>query len=324
MNCTGSSSGGFRERLGADEAVAPELSAHGIPLSRRLTFSDVLVHSPIRALPAVSRSPDAECRVCAGSSRFVFEQEVLAYKIGYFDCPHCGYLQTETPYWLNEAYVSAINDADTGILKRNQQNVGKVIVTLLSLGVLKGTVVDYASGYGILVRLLRDAGVNALWTDKYCENLLARGFEAKSNRCDLLTAFEVFEHLVEPVSELRAMLAEAPAVLLSTELIRSEQAPPTDWWYFGKDHGQHVGFFRVRTLQTMARMLGCHYDTDGRSIHLFSSHAIPRTWRPLAARSNWWRAIARGALRSRTISDSEQIVRARAATALQSPASISR
>jgi hypothetical protein len=272
----------------------------------------------------VSITADAACRVCAKSSKFVFDQSMLGYTVRYFECPHCGYLQTETPYWLDEAYVSAINDADTGIMERNQQNVGKVILTLLSLGALKGTVVDYASGYGILVRLLRDAGVDARWSDKYCENLLARGFEAQDNRCDLLTAFEVFEHLVDPVTELRGMLAEAPTVLLSTELIRTPETPPRDWWYFGRDHGQHVGFFRTTTLETMARILGCHYHTDGRSIHLFSLRPIPRGWSQLIGRSRWWPAVARVALRSLTISDSQRIVRAREAKSLAAPASISR
>ena len=110
-----------------------------------------------------------------------------------------------------------------------------------------GDVVDHAGGYGILVRLLRDAGVDARWRDKYCENLLARGFEATDEPCDLLTAFEVLEHLVDPVRDLSRMLHEAPAVLASTELIMTAQTPPPGWWYYGPEHGQHVGFFRRST-----------------------------------------------------------------------------
>jgi Nif-specific regulatory protein len=52
----------------------------------------------------------------------------------------------------------------------------------VSLGSLFGTVVDCAGGYGILVRLLRDYGVNALWSDPYCENVLAKGFESRELR----------------------------------------------------------------------------------------------------------------------------------------------
>ena len=55
---------------------------------------------------------------------------------------------------------------------------------------------------GILVRLLRDYGVEALWCDQYCENLLARGFEYNGECADLVTAFEVLEHFVNPLEEL--------------------------------------------------------------------------------------------------------------------------
>jgi hypothetical protein len=255
-------------------------------------------------------SPAAQepCRVCAKPSSFVFNQVVLGHDVKYFDCQHCGYLQTEAPHWLEQAYTDAINDGDTGIMIRNQQNVGKVIMTMLALGQMRGMVIDYAGGYGILVRLLRDAGIDARWKDKYCANLLARGFEAEGNHCDLLTAFEVFEHLVDPVAELRHMLANAPAVLLSTDLITTARTPPLDWWYFGTDHGQHIGFFRISTLETMARMLGCHYRSDGHSTHLFSTAPIPSSWRPLLGRSRWWRAVARLMLRSKTISDSEHLL----------------
>ena len=118
------------------------------------------------------------CRVCASSARYVYSLPVLGDEVDYFDCAACGYFQTQEPYWLAKAYGSAINSVDTGILYRNQLNIWRVATTLLILGKLKGKVVDHAGGYGILVRLLRDAGIDAYWRDKYCENLLARGFEA--------------------------------------------------------------------------------------------------------------------------------------------------
>ncbi len=247
----------------------------------------------------------APCRVCRGSSRYVFTQLVLGREVRYFDCCTCGYLQTETPTWLGEAYSSAINDVDTGIMVRNRTNVGRVVMTLAAYSRLNGLVVDHAGGYGILVRMLRDAGVEALWRDPYCANLLARGFEANNQTADLITAFEVLEHLVDPVADLRAMLREAPMVLLSTDLVPTDVTPPTDWWYLGQEHGQHIGFFRRSTLKFLATVLGAHVATDGRSLHLLSTAPIPLSWHLLQrARRLWW-PISRIALRSRTMQDFE-------------------
>ena len=66
-------------------------------------------------------------------------------------------------------------------MARNLLNVGLVLATLTLLGERNGTVVDFA-GYGFLVRLLRDKGVNAFWVDPYSENLVARGFEYQGSR----------------------------------------------------------------------------------------------------------------------------------------------
>lgn len=249
----------------------------------------------------------APCRLCGARSGFAFTQTVLARNVHYFDCPDCGYFQTEQPSWLNEAYESAINDVDTGILLRNQLNVRRVVMTLLCFGKLSGSVIDHAGGYGILVRLLRDIGIDARWRDKYCRNLMARGFEAADAPADLLTAFEVFEHLERPVQELRQMLEQAPTVLLSTELVTSPGPPPTDWWYLGGEHGQHIGFFRTRTLAWMADWLGCNHVSDGRSIHLFSRMPIPTHWNLLQKFNRVAPVVSRFALRSKTQSDFEQL-----------------
>lgn len=249
------------------------------------------------------------CRVCGGGSRFAYRQKLLDREVSYFDCPRCGYFQTETPYWLEQAYSSAINVVDTGILWRNQLNVRRVILTLGAFGRLDGQVVDHAGGYGILVRLLRDAGVDARWRDKYCENLLARGFEAGNEPADLLTAFEVFEHLEHPLGELDALLRQAPAVLISTELVQESSPPPGDWWYLGPEHGQHIGFFRTRTLAWMAEQLGCHHATDGQSLHLFSRAPVPRLWRPMQRLHRFFGLLWRRRLHPRIQADFETLRR---------------
>lgn len=260
----------------------------------------------------MSSGASCACRVCGAASRWVFAQPVLGQSVDYFDCPACGYVQTETPSWLEAAYQTVIDTLDTGIMSRNLRNAAHVVLTLAAFGKLDRPVLDYAGGYGILVRLLRDTGVEAYWTDKYCENLLARGFERSDERYELVTAFEVFEHLEHPLEELRAMLDIAPTVLFSTDLVTTRETPPPEWWYYGPEHGQHIGFFRVRTLTCLAEHLDCTYRTDGRTLHVFSRGTIPGYWLPLQ-RALWLsKLVARFRLKSKVMSDYELLRHVRA------------
>jgi hypothetical protein len=233
---------------------------------------------------------------------------LLSRRIDYFQCRTCGYVQTEDPYWLEEAYSSAINTCDTGIMVRNLANSRIVLGSLWLMGSLDEKVVDCAGGYGILVRLLRDLGIDALWADRYCGNLLARGFEHSGEKATLVTAFEAFEHFVDPKDELRAMLDIAPSVLLSTEIIPNPTPAQDAWWYYGKDHGQHIGFFRLKTLEKLAARFGKKLLTDGRSYHLITDHPVNENlWNFLVKLNRFVPMMLNRKLKSKTWADFEMM-----------------
>lgn len=221
------------------------------------------------------------CRVCGNAlGHSIFSGRLCGDTADYFDCLVCGYVQTQPPTWLDRAYAHPINRSDTGVMIRNWANCRIVLATLALLGRRRERVLDCAGGYGILVRMLRDRGVDARWSDRYCENLLARGFEHDGHPAGLVTAFEAFEHFTDPVGEMSAMFAQAPNLLISTEIV-PHPAPPLDqWWYYGMEHGQHIGFFRRQTLKVLADRFGKRLVTDGRSHHLFTEEAVsPTAWR---------------------------------------------
>jgi hypothetical protein len=244
------------------------------------------------------------CRNCKGIVDEIFTGKLIDHLVCYFECPTCGYVQTETPHWLDQAYAEAINDSDTGIMVRNQVNAKIILATMLMLGKLDGTLVDYAGGYGILVRLLRDFGVNALWSDQYCKNLLARGFEHSDERADIVTAFEAFEHFINPAEELDRLLDIAPNVLFSTALIADPTPKLDDWWYYGKEHGQHIGFFRIRTLEKLARERGKFLVSNGTSYHLITGKAVnPAMWKLMIRINRFMPFLLRRKLASKVWSD---------------------
>lgn len=249
------------------------------------------------------------CRVCANDSTLLMSGDLINENVTYFECSACGYVQTQDPTWLDRAYSSAINLSDTGIMMRNQVNANIVLATLFVLNALNLRVVDCAGGYGILVRLLRDRGVDALWSDRYCENLLAKGFEHKKEKASLVTSFESFEHFVNPAEELDRMLGIAPNILLSTEIIARPAPAQSDWWYYGKEHGQHIGFFRVETLQKLAADRGKYLLTDGRSYHLISDKKINiKIWTLARLVFRIFPSVTRFKLKSKTWDDHQKMV----------------
>lgn len=248
----------------------------------------------------MNESPTLACRCCNAPSAAVFSGMLLGRRVAYFECSVCGYVQSEEPYWLDEAYKEAINVSDTGIVARNQSNAQIVLATLVALRKLSGTVVDCAGGYGLLVRMLRDFGVDALWSDQYCQNLVARGFEHQGQKADLVTGFEVLEHYVSPMAELDRLLTVAPNILLSTEIMQHPTPKPEEWWYYGQEHGQHIGFFRIKTLEHMAKSRGKYFISNGTSYHLISDEPVnPVLWRSFMRMNRLMPFYVRRRLKSR-------------------------
>jgi hypothetical protein len=204
------------------------------------------------------------------------------YNVRFFRCPKCGFIQTEAPYWLEEAYTTPIVKSDLGYVSRNI-GMSRVTRALISLAFdSNGSFVDYGGGYGMFVRLMRDAGFDFYRYDRHCENLFAQGFDLdqipeaayENTRFRLLTAFEVFEHLVEPLNEVEKMLELAPAILFST-VILPEPAPVIgSWWYYVLEHGQHIAFHTVRSLEFLGKKFGLQLYTNSQSLHLFTKTKI--------------------------------------------------
>src|ERR1700730_18636110 len=142
------------------------------------------------------------CSVCQGRMTPLFVTRILGkYDVQYFHCSGCGFVRTERPYWLEEAYSAAIAVTDTGILQRNWALASKLAGTLFFCLEPRAAYLDVSGGYGILTRLMRDFGFDYYWEDKLCANLLARGFEAAEAPTPFaaLSTFEVMEHTVDPV-----------------------------------------------------------------------------------------------------------------------------
>ena len=225
------------------------------------------------------------CRLCGGETAPLFTREVLGkHRVAYHQCPVCGLTQTDNPTWLDEAYQDAIHPTDTGILARNLGS-RRVVGTYLHLSdVRREPCLDYAGGYGIFTRLMRDAGFEFFWMDPYATNALARGFEwnPELGKPRAVTAFEVLEHLVRPLEEFRRIAELGPEWIITSTELHPGPKPAKDWHYLSVESGQHVAFYRPDTLERLGRETGYPHVLAGPFFQLFAKQPVP-AWKWQAA-----------------------------------------
>lgn len=219
-------------------------------------------------------------KITGGETELLFTAKILnKYDIAYFKCKDTGFIQTEEPFWLEEAYSSAITKLDIGLVSRNEGLRETVIPILNKHFHVNEKFLDYAGGYGLFTRIMRDKGFDFYHTDVYCENLFAEYFDLEdlpSNpKFELVTAFEVFEHLPDPVKGLQEISNFSDSILFSTvlqpiERLKSEK----DWWYFIPETGQHVALHTQKSLEVLGRKFGYNFHTDGLGVHLFTKKTL--------------------------------------------------
>ena len=221
-------------------------------------------------------------KITGGETELLYTVKVLnKYDVKYYQCKDTGFIQTEEPYWLEEAYSAAITKLDIGLVQRNEGLREVVIPILNQYFNPNAKFLDYAGGYGLFTRQMRDRGFDFYHTDIYCKNLFAEYFDlsnlSPNTKFEAITAFEVFEHLPDPISEFKLMAAHADNIILSTVLQPNNPLNSTDdWWYFIPETGQHVALYTAKALTHLGAQFGYHFYTDGQGVHLFTKKKLDK------------------------------------------------
>jgi len=256
-----------------------------------------------------------KCRICGEDSIKIAQAQVLRkHSVGYFHCQRCGFVQTEVPFWLEEAYENPINIFDSGILTRNIRLAQQVSTVLYFLFDRDARFLDYAGGYGIFTRLMRDIGFDFYWDDPHTKNLVAQGFEYNGDNIEALTTFESFEHFVDPLTEIEKILSLSSNILFTTELVADQPPRPEEWWYYGLEHGQHVSFYSEKTIRYLAEIYGLNYYSAGTNLFLLSKKQInPKLFRLLVRKYQKWGLYrwVTSRMKVRTESDMETLIQLR-------------
>ena len=106
-----------------------------------------------------------QCPVCDSELRTAFSARVLQkYEVAYRHCDQCGFVGTEKPYWLNEAYSDAIVVEEirrAGLYEKIWQAFA-VLLPVQSVGVMGD---ERSYGFTIAVRVVdSEDAMTADWT----------------------------------------------------------------------------------------------------------------------------------------------------------------
>ena len=236
---------------------------------------------------------ETPCRLCGGSAGRQFVKIVLRkYQVAYYLCGQCGSLQTDEPYWLDEAYRSGnLADIDPGPFMRSINGMTVLYISAKMIGLPpRPRVVDFGGGGGLLCRMLRDIGFDAYVSDRYATNTLARGFDDTGANPDLICAFEVAEHFSDPREGMAEILGRGARVcVVGTETYRGQGE---DWQYLSPLSGQHVFFYSESGMRALSACHGYHYERVG-NLHYFLAEPLGRLrggllWRALSERRAKW------------------------------------
>jgi len=207
----------------------------------------------------MSKPETITCRLCSAASHKIFTKQALGrHSVDYFRCSGCQSIQSEEPYWLDEAYSIPGVHIDVGCASRTLKNWTSVSTLLAHLSFPRDAVaLDFGAASGLFGRLMRDVGYNFYSYDKYARPAFTSYHstdDPTSAQPQLITAFEVFEHFPNPKDELDRLFALQSPLILFTTWFCDDQGE--DWVYFVEECGQHVFFYSQQAMRDIAARHG--------------------------------------------------------------------
>ncbi len=217
------------------------------------------------------------CPVCGGESRH--HVDIPMQKscegngggdlVAYFLCASCGFCHApemcnKPPEWFrehiyNDDYI--LFDPEYSGERANRQ--ARNLIYSYSFARKRIRHLDFGSGDGRLTEKLLKAGFDSTAYDPFVHT------ELPSGKFNLITSFEVFEHVPGPQELMRGVasfLDDEGLILASTNISDGEDIGR--WWYAAPRNG-HISLFSRKSLTILAEKHGLESLIDANGAHYF-------------------------------------------------------
>ena len=194
------------------------------------------------------------------------------FAVYYRRCGRCGFVfSTDFDGWRLEDFQRYIYNADYGLVDPDYAEARPVGNARLVTESFAGSreqmrILDYGGGAGLLAERLREQGFRAETYDPFSEfNELPAG------RFDLVTCFEVMEHVPWPretVATMAGFLKDEGAILFSTLVQPKDFARVgLGWWYAAPRNG-HISLYTTAALARLFGEVGMKVVSFSESVHM--------------------------------------------------------
>jgi SAM-dependent methyltransferase len=245
----------------------------------------------------VADARPAECKICGGASPLFgvvdFHKSCIEAQgkqlphsgcpIYYQRCQSCGFVFTTAfDAWDFAAYRTYIYNSgyivvDPDYAELRPAGNAKMIATTFAGARASIGLLDYGGGEGLLAARLRDEGFSAETYDPF-----SSFNELPQERFDLITSFEVMEHVPSPKATVQAMasLLKPRGILLFSTLVQPENFNQIglNWWYASPRNG-HISLYSRQALALLFAPHGMKVGSFSDVLHIayseipsFASH----------------------------------------------------
>ena len=206
--------------------------------------------------------------------------------IEYMLCDHCGFcFAPEMAKWPLEEFKEKIYNDDYAHVDPDYLSIrplanAQMIQSGLPAARTAVRHLDYGGGNGLMAQTLKAKGWNSSSYDPFVDRDTRI---ADMGKFDLITAFEVFEHVPDVqglMKQLQTLLAPSGMILFSTLCtdgnIRKDSK--LTWWYASPRNG-HISLFSRNSLAVLGRQYGFNFGSHNTNLHFFCV-AIPAWAQP--------------------------------------------